>query len=207
MKEQRRAPGKKYAAVILIALCLCGLLAAVLLLPKETAGSTGAPTLTVETPDRISRSGSQELVLDVTISSLGDTPYPAASASIAFDPSRLEFLGVEEGNVFVRDASNGAGQKLPEWSCSAVQSNKTGMINVIYLDLTGGDHAFSQDLLAAEDNVLLRLRFRLRGSARVGDVYDLTVEDAVFAASNETQSLSMAQETLQIRNGRIVIGE
>lgn len=207
MQKVRCAPGKKYAVMVILVLCLCGLLAAVLMLSKETVGNTGAPTLTVETPERISRSGFQELVLDVTISSLGEAEYPAASASISFDPSRLEFLGVEEGNVFVSDASNGAGQKLPEWSCSAVQSNNTGMINVIYLDLTGGDHAFTQKLLAAEDNVLLRLRFRLRGSVRVGDVYDLTVEDAVFAASDEAQSLSMAQETLQIRNGRIVIGE
>jgi len=208
MQKVRCAPGKKSVALVILALCLlCGLLAAFLMLPKETAGNTGAPTLTVETPERVSRSGLQELVLDVTISSLGEAEYPAASASISFDPSRLEFLGVEEGNVFICDASNGAGQKLPEWSCSAVQSNNTGMINVIYLDLTGGDHAFTQKLLAEEDNVLLRLRFRLRGSVRVGDVCDLTVEDAVFAASDEAQSLSMVQETLQIRDGRIVIGE
>jgi hypothetical protein len=33
------------------------------------------------------------------------------------------------------------------------------------------------------------------------------VEDAVFAASDETQSLAMNRDTLKIKNGRLVIGE
>jgi hypothetical protein len=55
--------------------------------------------------------------------------------------------------------------------------------------------------------VVLRLKFRLRGSAKAGDVLDLIVEDAVFAASNETQSLAMTTNTLKVKNGRLVIGE
>ena len=77
----------------------------------------------------------------------------------------------------------------------------------MYLDLTGGKHAFSKSLLAEEDNVVLRLRFRLKGSVRAGDVMDLVVEDAVFAASDETLSLAMTRDTLRVRNGKLVIGE
>ena len=77
----------------------------------------------------------------------------------------------------------------------------------MYLDLTGGKHAFSKNLLAEEDNVVLRLRFRLKGSVRAGDVMDLVVEDAVFAASDETLSLAMTRDTLRVRNGKLVIGE
>ena len=44
--------------------------------------------------------------------------------------------------------------------------------------------------------MVLRLSFRLRGSARSGDVFDLAVEDAVFAASDESASLAMNQGTL-----------
>ena len=77
----------------------------------------------------------------------------------------------------------------------------------MYLDLTGGKHAFSKNLLAEEDNVVLRLRFRLKGSVRTGDVMDLVVEDAVFAASDETLSLAMTRDTLRVRNGKLVIGE
>lgn len=166
----------------------------------------GIPVLTVETPAQKLSAG-EEFMLDVTVSHLGEALYPAMSASIAFDSSRLEFLGVEEGNVFVLDASNTAGQQLPEWSFSVESSNESGRINVMYLDLTGGRHAFSCDLLAEEDNVMLRLRFRLRGSARSGDVLDLIVEDAVFAASDEAQSLAVTRGTLRVRNGRLVVGE
>jgi hypothetical protein len=77
----------------------------------------------------------------------------------------------------------------------------------MYLDMTGGKNAFSKDLLAEDNNVVLRLKFRLRGSVRAGDVCDLIVEDAVFAASDETQSLAMITNTLTVKNGKIVIGE
>ena len=85
--------------------------------------------------------------------------------------------------------------------------NESGKINVMYLDMTGGKNAFVKELLAEDDNVVLRLKFRLRGSVRVGNVCDLIVEDAVFAASDETQSLAMTTNTLKIKNGKIVIGE
>lgn len=173
-----------------------------LLLFRNSAGST--PRLTVVTPQKVSLSADREVIVDVTISDLGGALYPAASANICFDPSRLEFLGVREGGVFVRDAD--LGQTLPEWSCNPVRCNETGVIRVMYLDLTGGTQAFDRQLLAAGDNVLLRLAFRLRGSARAGDVYGLTVEDAVFAASDEAESLAMARGTLTCRSGRIVVG-
>jgi hypothetical protein len=77
----------------------------------------------------------------------------------------------------------------------------------MYLDMTGGKNAFSKDLLAEDNNVVLRLKFRLRGSVRAGDVCDLIVEDAVFAASDEAQSLAMTTNTLTVKNGKLVIGE
>ena len=197
--------------LIKIGLSILGIglvLAAVLLLwPSQEHPQSGVPMLTVETPPRLSLASDQEFTLDVSISRLGDTRYPAMSISLAFDPSRLEFLGVEEGNVFILSDKNTAGQQLPEWSCNVENSNTSGRINVMYLDMTGGKCAFSQELLAEEENVVLRLRFRLRGSVRAGDVLDLTVEDAVFAASDETQSLAMTTDTLKVRSGRLVIGE
>lgn len=167
----------------------------------------GAPVLTIETPQKISISETDEFMVDITISAFGDTIYPAASMSIAFDSSRLEFIGVEEGNVFIRNDESDVAQKLPEWSCNPSQCNKTGKINIMYLDTTGGKNAFSKELLSDEDNVVLRLKFRLRGSARKNDVYDLIFEDAVFAASDEKDSLAMTTDTLKVRNGKIVIGD
>ena len=167
----------------------------------------GTPTLTIETPQKISKSETEEFTLDVTISSFGDAIYPAASMSISFDSSRLEFIGVEEGNVFIRNDEGDVPQKLPNWSCNPEQCNKSGKINIMYLDTTGGKNAFSKELLAEDDNVVLRLKFRLRGSVRSGDVCDLIFDDAVFASADETQSLAMTTDTLFVRDGKIVIGE
>ena len=179
-----------------------------ILLLVNTDGSAGkVPVLTIETPQRLSASRTDEIVLDVTISELGDTLYPAASMSIRFDPTCLEFLGIQEGNVFVTSTSAPGGRTLPQWNCNPTQCNESGLINIMYLDLSGGKESFTQSLLAKEDNVVLRLSFRLRGSVRSGDVYDMIVEDAVFAASDESDSFAMAKNTLKAKHGKIVVGD
>ena len=195
---------KKYRWWVLGVLVL---LAVILLLSRCSGSDPGVPTLIVETPQKLSASERSEFTLDVTVSTLGEARYPAMSMSIRFDPSRLEFLGVEEGNIFILSGESSNGQQLPDWSCNVQNSNDTGLINIMYLDMTGGKNAFSRELLAEDYNVVLRLKFRLRGSVRPGDVLDLIVEDAVFAASDEAQSLAMTMDTLKTKNGRIVIGE
>ena len=189
---------------ILGACVLAGVLVLLLIKPK-TDPAPAVPTLTVETPQKLSATKTEEFTLDVKVNDLGPARYPAMSMCIAFDDARLEFLGVEEGNIFVSGGSGG--RQLPQWSCNVQSSNETGQINIMYLDMTGGTQAFCRELLAENDNVLLRLKFRLRGSVRPGDVLELTVEDAVFAASDQTQSLAMTSNTLNIQNGRLVIGE
>ena len=196
-------PKRKLPFVMIGVLLLILVLALVLARCTDITGKTSV--LTIETPQKLSASQTDTFTLDVTVSELGDVLYPAMSMSIRFDPSCLEFLGVEEGNVFVTDSK--VGRKLPQWSCNPAKCNETGLINVMYLDLTGGKEAFTQSLLAEDDNVVLRLSFRLRGSARSGDVFDLIVEDAVFAASDEQASLAMTRKTLKARNGKIVVGD
>ena len=196
---------KKWPWILVI--CLLLIAAAALYYFYFYQGDSGTPTLIVETPQKLSVSQTEDFTLDVTVSDLGDARYPAMSMSIAFDSSRLEFLGVEEGNIFILSDENSSGQQLPTWSYNVQSSNDTGLINIMYLDMTGGRNAFTQDLLADDYNVVLRLKFRLRGSVRPGDVLDLIVEDAVFAASDETQSLAMNRDTLKIKNGRLVIGD
>lgn len=195
----RKVPAAVLTGILVLVLILS------LVLARCSGFSSKLPVLTVETPQKLSASQTDTFTLDVTISELGDTLYPAMSMSLIFDPSCLEFLGTEEGNVFVTDSL--IGRKLPQWSCNPEQCNKTGKINIMYLDLTGGKEAFSQNLLEEEDNVVLRLSFRLRGSARSGSVFDLTVADAVFAASDESQSLAMTQKTLNVKNAKIVVGD
>ena len=207
MAGKYESPSKKKKKWPWIVGILIALIAAVLLFLYFYHTVPGTPTLIVETPQKLSVSQTEEFTLDVTISDLGEARYPAMSMSIAFDSSRLEFLGVEEGNIFILSDENSSGQQLPDWSCNVQNSNDTGLINIMYLDMTGGKNAFCKELLAEDYNVVLRLRFRLRGSVRPGDVLDLIVEDAVFAASDETQSLAMTTDTLKTKNGRLVIGE
>lgn len=208
MSKRKIEPKTKKRIYIGVAVAILLLLLILVLLFKGcNQNPIGVPTLIIETTQKISIAETEEITLDVTISSFGDAVYPAASMSIAFDPSRIEFIGIEEGNVFIKNDESDIPQKLPDWSCNPTQCNKSGKINIMYLDTTGGRNAFSKELLAEKDNVVLRLKFRLRGSVRVGDVYDLIFEDAVFAASDETQSLAMTTDTLKVKNGKIVVGE
>ena len=195
---------KNLIIVIVVAVSVLAF-GALALLSGGKGGVLGAPTLTVETPQKCS--AGEEITLNVTIDHMGEALYPAASMSIRFDPACLEFLGVEEGNVFILDGESTSGRQLPQWSYNTAACNESGLINIMYLDMTGGRYAFSRELLAEEDNVVLRLTFRVRGSVRTGDVLDLIVEDAVFAASEEKDSLAMTRNTLRVRNSRIVIGE
>ncbi len=183
------------------------LIALVALLVVRCDGQQGdIPTLCIKSPQKLAPD-TKEILLDVTISDLGEACYPAMSMSVSFDSSRLEFLGVEEGNIFVLSDENSTGQQLPDWSYNVQTANDTGLINIMYLDMTGGKNAFCKELLAEDYNVVLRLKFRLRGSVRPGDVLDLILEDAVFAASDEAQSLAMTTDALKAKNGRLVIGE
>ena len=195
---------KNLIIVIVVAVSVLAF-GALALLSGGKGGVLGTPTLTVETPQKCS--AGEEITLDVSISDMGEALYPAASMSIRFDPACLEFLAVEEGNVFILDGESTSGRQLPQWSCNTAACNESGLINIMYLDMTGGRYAFSRELLAEEDNVVLRLSFRVRGSVRAGDVLDLIVEDAVFAASEEKESLAMTRNTLRVKNSRIVIGE
>lgn len=204
MQEKTGKKKKKWPWILGACAAVAVAAAAMLILFRQPQLFT-APTLTVETPQKRDASDREPFLLDVTVSELGEDRYPAMSLSLGFDPSRLEFLGVQEGNVFILD--DALDRKLPDWNCNVENSNATGRINIMYLDMTGGKNAFTKELLEEDGNVVLRLQFRLRGSVRPGDVLELTVEDAVFAASDETRSLASAAGTLKTKNGRLVIGE
>ena len=185
-------------AAIAIAAVIVAVLAVIILNNTELLQKDSAMRIEIDTPQKVSLSD-ETVTLDVRLSGLGDALYPAASMSISFDPTRLELVGVEEGNLLV------LGNTLPKWSCNLEKSNQSGLINLMYLDLTGGKNAFSKELFEDDYNVVLRLKFRLRGTLREGDVCDIIIEDAVFAASDENESLASSKGTLKTKNGKIVI--
>lgn len=159
--------------------------------------------LTIETPPELKADNREIFPVDVTISALGNEIYPAMSMCIDFDASELEFIGIEDGNVFITgDTADG---QLPDWSVNTESANETGQINIMYLDITGGRYAFSDKFLDNDKNILLRLDFLLRDDAKSGDTYEISVKDAVFAASDSEKSLASSAGTLKIQNGKIIL--
>ena len=205
--EEKKNSKKK--TIIIVLLVLLALAVPALFLFGDGGALSLAPAVTIETPNKMSQSYRGEFTLDVTLSDLKEGElYPAASFSINFDSNKLEFLGLEEGNVLVpcEKKANGAVTELPKWGVNVERSNEIGQINVMYLDLTGGRQAFSKDLLPDGDRVLFRLRFKLRGSVQSGDIIEISFADAVFAASDEKDSLASVKNTLKTHSGRVIIG-
>lgn len=196
---------KIITATIIILLIAAGVIAFIKLRSGGVVPS--APAVIIETPDKMNADDREPFSLKLQLTSLTGDNYPAASFSIRFDPSKLEFLGIEEGNIVIKDIDSSSGMSLPDWSVNVDRSNETGIINIMYLDMTGGKYAFTNELLQDTDNVLLLLDFRLRGAVRAGDIIELSLDDAVFASNDETQSLASTRGTLKTVNGRIVIGE
>lgn len=206
--EEKKKSKKKVIIIVLLVLLALAVLAFFLF--RDGGALSLAPAVTIETPNKLSRSDTDEFTLDVTLSDLKDGDiYPAASFSMNFDANKLEFLGLEEGNVLVpcEKKANGAVTELPDWGVNVERSNEIGQINVMYLDLSGGRQAFSKDLLPDGDRVLFRLKFKLRGSVQSGDIIEISFADAVFAASDEKDSLASVKNTLKTRSGRVVIGD
>lgn len=205
--EEKKNSKKK--VIIIVLLVLIALAMPAFFLFGDGGALSLAPAVTIETPNKMSQSDRGEFTLDVTLSDFKEGElYPAASFSMNFDANKLEFLGLEEGNVLVpcEKKANGAVTELPKWGVNVERSNEIGQINVMYLDLTGGRRAFSKDLLPDGDRVLFRLRFKLRGSVQSGDIIEISFADAVFAASDEKDSLASVKNTLKTHSGRVIIG-
>ena len=165
------------------------------------------PAVFIEIPEKMSEKNKEEFDLAVYVTKLSDDVYPAASFSISFDPSKIEFLGLEEGNVLIVDEDAPNGSNLPDWNVDVESSNKTGNINIMYLDFSGKEKGFKQELLYDSDNVLFYLKFKLRGSVRKNEVYDISFKDAVFACEEDEKSLSMLNKKLKTKDSRVVISD
>lgn len=207
--KKKTLTSKQKKIILAVSAVILAAVIAILIFTLKKGGSifTAAPSVTIETPEKKSALDKEPFSLEVQLSALGEAVYPAASFSIQFDPAKLEFLGIEEGDVLITDTESSSGWQVPQWSVNVERSNEIGQINLMYLDLTGGKNAFTKASVAEEGGVLLRLQFRLRGSVKSGEIYELSFADAVFAASDETQSLAMAGGTLQTGSGRIVVGD
>ena len=190
---------KKKIPWILLAVVV---IAAAILLFFKTKPDTAAPAAILSI-DNVTASANDEVSMEVRASDLGSSVYPAASFVFRFDNTHLEFLKLGEGDLMLKTES---GDKLPVWCVNPDKANESGTLSIMYLDTTGGKEAFHGEN-TAENSVVFRLKFRLRDNAKPGEMYGVVCSDAVFAADDESESLSMTAETLIVSNGSISVSE
>lgn len=172
-----------------------------------------APTLTLLSPAPVSADNREEINIDVVLSELPDRVFPAASLSVRFDKNKLEFLGVRQGTMMTlgQSTQEEITYNIPIWENNVTVANQTGEINTMYLDITGGTFAYvAEGFAKQEKDILLRLRFRLRDSVQAGEVFDITVSDAVIAAVGGAQSrtsLATSLRTLKAYSAKIVVNK
>ncbi|UOY91709.1 cohesin domain-containing protein [Ectobacillus sp. JY-23] len=170
-----------------------------------------APSITLVSPAPIKPSNRNEITVDVMVSDLPDNIYPAASLSINFDKNKLDFIGVKQGTMMTLGDSTAQKKvyNIPIWKSDPAVSNKSGQINTMYLDMTGGKYAYTKEgFNKKEKNILLRLTFKLRDSVVSGEVYDLIIRDAIIAtADNDIKKTSLASNnnTLKTYPAKIVV--
>jgi hypothetical protein len=202
---------KRILAFSLCAVVAIAVAASLLLFRNGAFDTLFAPSLTLMSPAPVSASDRSEIIIDAVLSDLPDRVFPAASISVDFDPNKLEFVGVKQGTMMTLGGAKGNEQtwNIPIWESDAAASNRLGEVNTMYLDMTGGQFAYIREGFQKNDHdILVRLAFRLKDSAIAGDIYHITVKDAVIAtvggAENNT-SLATGKQTLKAYPAKIVV--
>lgn len=191
------------AAIIIIG----GITAGVLFYLSQRAANTDAdlPTIQIQSLSIDDYKADDSIMLDVTLSEMpNNVLYPAASINIKFDSTKLIFDGITDGNILTLGDDDK--MSVPTWAVNAQRANATGEISIMYLDITGGRHAFcDQGFDTDSQNILMRLKFHLRGTIKENDILTLNIKDFCLAADNETETLSMTGRTVKTVDGKIII--
>lgn len=206
-KIKNASKKKKIIAVVLILMAIIAIVFLIFRVKKEL----DKPVLSLIPPKPIESTSREEFVVNAQLSALPHNLYPAASISVSFDNTKLEFTGVKMGTMMTYGdkRANGYSFDVPQWSCNTEVSNLKGEINAMYLDTTAGKYAYcSEGFDSDKKNIVLRLGFKLKDSAIAGDSYNLTFKDGVFAVvdgDESKESLAMKLGTLRTNNCRIVV--
>ena len=211
IKSLRNISLKKKLIILSSFVAIIGLVSVSIFFNEESSLSIIKPTLILEPPAPIEVSNKDEFIVDVKLSRLPKDIYPAASISLGFDNNKLEFTGVKMGTMetYGDQILNGSDYTIPTWDCNVEASNKNGVVNAMYLDMTAGKFAYNEDGFEKDSkDIVLRLAFKLKDSAQSGENYYLDIKDAVFATvdgDKDKSSLSMTDKTLKINNCSIVV--
>ena len=190
---------------------IIGLIVGGIFFNKDSNLSIIKPTLILEPPAPIEVTNKEEFIVDVKLSHLPKDIYPAASISVGFDNNKLEFTGVKMGTMetYGDQILNGSDYTIPTWACNVETSNKKGVVNAMYLDMTAGKFAYNEDgFEKGSKDIVLRLAFKLKDSTQAGENYYLDIKDAVFATvdgDKDKSSLATLDKTLKTNNCSIVV--
>ena len=159
--------------------------------------------LLLEYDKDLAANSQEEIVIPVKLSYLPSGVYPSASISIEFDKEKLEFTGIDKGTI--KDFSN----QVPAWNVDVDATNKSGVVNAMYLDKSGGKNSYYKSgFEKGTKDTILNLKFKLKDAAKSKDILHLNIVDAVFATINgdtDNSSLSTLKNTMKNKNLMIEI--
>ena len=159
-------------------------------------------SLILEYNEELEASSQEEIVIPVKLSYLPSGVYPSASMSIEFDKDKLEFTGIAKGTM--QDFS----QEVPVWNVDIDASNKSGVVNAVYLDKSGGKNSYHKSgFEKGTKDIVLNLKFKLK-DAKSKEILHLNISDAVFATVNgdtDNSNLSTLKDTMKNKNLMITI--
>ena len=159
-------------------------------------------SLMLEYDKELEASSEEEIVIPVKLSYLPSGVYPSASMSIEFDKEKLEFTGIAKGTM--QDFS----QEVPVWNVDIDASNKSGVVNAVYLDKSGGKNSYHKSgFEKGTKDTVLNLKFKLK-DAKSKEILHLNISDAVFATVNgdtDNSNLSTLKDTMKNKNLMITI--
>lgn len=159
-------------------------------------------SLMLEYDKELEASSEEEIVIPVKLSYLPSGVYPSASMSIEFDKDKLEFTGIAKGTM--QDFS----QEVPAWNVDIDASNKSGVVNAVYLDKSGGKNSYHKSgFEKGTKDTVLNLKFKLK-DAKSKEILHLNISDAVFATVNgdtDNSNLSTLKDTMKNKNLMITI--
>ena len=159
--------------------------------------------LLLEYDKDLAANSQEEIVIPVKLSYLPSGVYPSASISIEFDKEKLEFTGIDKGTI--KDFSN----QVPAWNVDVDATNKSGVVNAMYLDKSGGKNSYYKSgFEKGTKDTILNLKFKLKDAAKSKDILHLNIADAVFATINgdtDNSSLSTLKNTMKNKNLMIEI--
>lgn len=155
-------------------------------------------TMVLEQKGEILEGSEAEIKIPVKLSGIPAKTFPAASMSVSFEKDKLEFIGIEKGTI-----ENYLGE-VPEWKIDVKASNKLGTVNAIYLDKSGSKNSYCKSGFKPKTkDVVLYLKFKLTKEAKVKDLINLKIDDAVFATvkgDSDNTSLSTSNGNMAVKN-------